>query len=196
MRVSGRLDVHHHVETDEGQQVGGFNWKFGPVEEQEGEVGGMKTLTMTDSQRATLEVGDAVDKKGNTVPIEGAPVVASSDDTIVTVTPHEDGTPNKYWLTAVGPLSSAAVVSITADTDTSTNVSNFVENIGIEIDGRNARRGSLARGWHRNPGPHSVRPGRSSEVNPPTSPGTETRRRIGLRGSPRPHRPDNLRRLL
>lgn len=93
----------------------------------------MKTLTMTDSQRAVLQVGSAIDKRGKPVPTDGPKVVASSDDTIITVTPHEDGTPDKYWLTAAGELGSAAVVSITADTDTSSGVSNFVENIGIEI---------------------------------------------------------------
>lgn len=131
--MGGRIDLHVHFDQDDSREAVGFDYKVGPFEEVKGEPRTMKTLTMTDSQRATLEVGGAVDKKGNSVPTEGSPVVASSDDAIITVTPHEDGTPNKYWLTAVGPLSSAAVVSITADTDTSTGVSDFVENIGIEI---------------------------------------------------------------
>lgn len=74
------------------------------------------SVKLTDSQQCQVTVTGATDKKGNPVPVSGAPVFASADTTIATfVTDPSDASGMTGLLVAVGPLASAAAVSIVAD---------------------------------------------------------------------------------
>ncbi len=80
----------------------------------EGQISeGVTNATMTNSQQLTATI-QPVDKKGQPAPVDGIPVWASSDETIITVTPADDGL--SAVVAAVGPLG-AAKVSVTADAD-------------------------------------------------------------------------------
>lgn len=82
--------------------------------ELEGELKeGVTSINMTNSQKATASI-QPVDKKGQPAPIDGVPTWASSDETIVTVTPAADGLSAE--VRAVGPLGTAKVTA-TGDAD-------------------------------------------------------------------------------
>jgi hypothetical protein len=73
-------------------------------------------ITITDSQQVTVTVTGAIDKKGNPAPIDGTPTFASADTAICTFeTDPSDATGMTGLLKAVGPLSSATAISVTAD---------------------------------------------------------------------------------
>ncbi len=74
---------------------------------------GVNAIDMTNSQQATATI-TPVDKKGNPAAIDGIPVWASSDETILTVAPAADGL--SAVVAAVGPLGSAKV-SVSGDAD-------------------------------------------------------------------------------
>ncbi len=79
-------------------------------------IEGATLIEMTNSQQATATI-QPVDAKGNPADIDtsnGGPVWASSDETIVTVTPSTDGL--SAVVKAVGPLGTAKV-SVTGDAD-------------------------------------------------------------------------------
>ncbi len=75
-------------------------------------------ITITDSQAFTATVS-AVDAKGNSALIDGAPTWTSSDPLLLSVTPS----PNSLsaHVAAVGPLG-AAQVKVTADADVGAGV--------------------------------------------------------------------------
>ncbi len=106
----------------------------------------MLNLSFTDTQQVLVTVGGGVDKKGNPAPLDGAPVFASSDDTIIEVRPDPAGDPNSALLVAVGPLASAAIVSVTADAKLGPEVSEIVDNISIEITNSEATGFSMTAG--------------------------------------------------
>ena len=84
---------------------------------------------MTNSQQATASI-KIVDKRGQPAPVDGIPVWASSDETIVTVTPAVDGM--SAVVAAVGPLGTAKV-SVTADADLGTGVSSIFGSLDVTI---------------------------------------------------------------
>lgn len=86
-------------------------------------------IKMTNSQQATASI-KIVDKRGQPAPVDGIPVWASSDETIVTVTPAVDGM--SAVVAAVGPLGTAKV-SVTADADLGTGVSSIFGSLDVTI---------------------------------------------------------------
>lgn len=91
-------------------------------------------ITITDSQKVQVIVTGGLDKKGNPAPLDGTPTFASADDTIATfVTDPADATGMTGLLTAVGPLTSATALSVTADVAIGPDVVNVVMNGLVEI---------------------------------------------------------------
>lgn len=90
---------------------------------------GATQITMTNSQQATATI-KPVDKKGQPAPVDGVPVWASSDETIITVTPSTDGM--SAVVAAVGPLG-AAKVSVTADADLGPGTSAIFGSLDVTI---------------------------------------------------------------
>lgn len=70
-------------------------------------------LTLTDLQKFTASV-QPVDARGNPAAVEGAPQWAVSDESILAITPAEDGL--SAVVVAAGPLGNAQV-TVTADAD-------------------------------------------------------------------------------
>jgi hypothetical protein len=72
-------------------------------------------LVITATQKAALAIA-AVDAKGNPAPVEGAPSWSSSEPTLVTVEPSEDGL--SAVIKAVGPVTPTPVqINVMADAD-------------------------------------------------------------------------------
>lgn len=91
-------------------------------------------ITITDSQTVTVTVTGATDKKGNPAPLDGVPTFASADETICTFAADpSDASGMTGIITAVGPLTSATAVSITADAQLGDGVTNIVVNGLVEI---------------------------------------------------------------
>lgn len=90
---------------------------------------GATNINMTNSQKATATI-TPVDKPGNPAPIDGVPIWASSDETIVTVEPAADGL--SAVVKAVGPLGTAKV-SVTGDADLSGEVKPIFGTLDVEI---------------------------------------------------------------
>lgn len=90
---------------------------------------GALSITMTNSQQATASI-QPVDKRNQPAPVDGIPVWASSDETIVTVTPAADGM--SAVVAAVGPLGTAKI-SVTADADLGTGVSSIFGTLDVTI---------------------------------------------------------------
>lgn len=86
-------------------------------------------IKMTNSQQATATI-QIVDKLGQPAPVDGIPVWATSDATIVTVTPAADGM--SAVVATVGPLGSAKV-SVTADADLGTGVSSIFGSLDVTV---------------------------------------------------------------
>lgn len=91
-------------------------------------------VSITDSQQVRVTVSGAVDKKGNPAPLDGLPVFASADTSVCTFEPDgADASGMTGIIVAVGPLASAAAVSITADVQLGDGVKNITENGLVEI---------------------------------------------------------------
>ena len=90
---------------------------------------GATAITMTNSQQASATI-QPVDKKGQPAPVDGVPVWASSDETIITVESAADGL--SAVVKAVGPLG-AAKVSVTADADLGTGVTSIFGSLDVTI---------------------------------------------------------------
>ncbi len=98
--------------------------------ESEGQITeGVTQYEMTNSQQLTATI-QPVDKKGQPAPVDGIPVWASSDETIITVTPAADGL--SAVVAAVGPLG-VAKVSVTADADLGTGVASIFGTLDVTI---------------------------------------------------------------
>jgi hypothetical protein len=90
---------------------------------------GASSITMTNSQKATATI-TPVDAKGNPASVDGVPVWASSDETIITVTPAADGL--SAVVAAVGPLGTAKV-SVTGDADLGADVKPIFGELDVTI---------------------------------------------------------------
>lgn len=97
--------------------------------EMEGQTTEGESIAMTNSQQATATI-QPVDKKRQPAPVDGVPVWASSDETIITVTPAADGL--SAVVAAVGPLG-AAKVSVTADADLGAGVSSIFGSLDVTV---------------------------------------------------------------
>jgi len=86
-------------------------------------------FTLTDIQQVTLAI-TAVDARGNPAKLDGAPVWATSDAALLTVTPSADGM--SCVATAVGPLGTAQV-TVTADADLGAGIRELTGLLDIEI---------------------------------------------------------------
>jgi len=91
-------------------------------------------VSLTATQQCQVTVSGAVDKKGNPAPLDGPPVFASADETVCTfATDPSDASGMTGLLVAVGPLATAAAVSITGDADLGAGVVSITENGLVEI---------------------------------------------------------------
>ena len=94
----------------------------------------MFNVSLTDSQQVQVVVTGATDKKGNPAPIDGTPTFASADTAVCTfATDPSDASGMTGLIVAVGPLASAAAVSITADAKIGPEVVEITENGLVEI---------------------------------------------------------------
>jgi hypothetical protein len=93
----------------------------------------MTNVSMTDSQQVLVTVAGGIDKKGNPAPLDGNPTFTSADPTIVEVQPDPAGNPSAALLVAKGPLTSATIVTVTADAKIGPDVENITDNISVEI---------------------------------------------------------------
>lgn len=99
-------------------------------------------LVLTDEQRVSLAVA-FVTAAGNPARVDGVPVWASSDETILIVEPSADGL--SAVATTVGPLGTAQV-SVHADADLGEGVREVVGVLDIEVQAAEAVSASIAAG--------------------------------------------------
>jgi len=91
--------------------------------------GDLESMLLTDTQEVDLSIAPK-DAKGNPAAVEGAPVWASSDPTILTVEAAADGL--SAVAKAVGPLGTAQV-SVTADADLGEGVKSISGTMDFEV---------------------------------------------------------------
>lgn len=90
LRVSGRIDLHLHVDDAEGGKPG--LWApIGPISEQEIPVMN-PAITITDSQKFPVGPFQAVDSKGAVIGPASGVVPSTSDSSILTSADNGDGT--------------------------------------------------------------------------------------------------------
>lgn len=98
--------------------------------EKEGEITeGVTSMTMTNSQKVHVTI-QPVDRQNNPATVDGVPVWASSDETIITVTPIASGM--EADVVAVGPLGTAKV-SVSADADLGAGVTTIFGSLEVII---------------------------------------------------------------
>lgn len=90
---------------------------------------GAQSITMTNSQKATATI-TPIDAKGQPASVDGVPVWASSDATILTVTAAADGLSAE--VAAVGPLGTAKV-SVTGDADLGADVKPIFGELDVTV---------------------------------------------------------------
>jgi hypothetical protein len=91
-------------------------------------------VKLTATQQCQVTVSGAVDKKGNPASLDGPPVFASADTSVCTFeTDPSDASGMTGLIVAVGPLATAAAVTITGDADLGAGVQAIVENGFVEI---------------------------------------------------------------
>lgn len=90
---------------------------------------GVTQMQLKDTQQVILSI-QPVDKKGNPAQVDGVPVWASSNTEVVTITAADDGL--SATAVAVGPLGSAKI-SVTADADTGSGVTEIAGSIDIDV---------------------------------------------------------------
>jgi hypothetical protein len=90
----------------------------------------MATVTIKDRQQFTVGIAPK-SKAGNPAPVQGIPAWSSSDETVLLVTPAEDGM--SAVVKAVGPTG-AASVKVSADADLGEGVKTIegILNVGVE----------------------------------------------------------------
>jgi hypothetical protein len=107
----------------------------------------MFNVVITDSQQVSIVVSGAVDKRGNPAKIDGTPTFASADQAICTFEADPaDPSGMTGIVKAVGALSDAAAISITADADLGAGVETIVENGLVQISAGKATGFSVAVG--------------------------------------------------
>jgi hypothetical protein len=92
-------------------------------------VEGAININMTNSQKATATI-KPVDAKKQPAAVDGVPVWATSDATIVTVTPAADGL--SAVVAAVGPLGTANI-SVTGDADLGAEVKPIFGTLSVTV---------------------------------------------------------------
>lgn len=90
---------------------------------------GISGMVLTDVQKVTLSV-QPLDGAGNPAPVDGAPVWASSDETLVTLAVAADGL--SAVATAVGPLGHVQV-SCSADAQIGDGVTTITGTLEIDV---------------------------------------------------------------
>jgi hypothetical protein len=98
-------------------------------------------MTLRDDQKVSLTI-QPVDKKGKPAPVDGAPVWASSDETVITVVPADDGL--SAVASAVAPGSCRVVV--TADADLGSGVTPLTGTLDFTVTGGQAATISIVAG--------------------------------------------------
>jgi len=94
---------------------------------------GATSMNLRDDQQVTLTI-QPVDKKGAPAPVDGVPVWASSDATVVAVTPAADG----MSAVVVGVAPGTARVVVTADADTGAGVTDLTGTLDFTVTGGSA----------------------------------------------------------
>ncbi len=89
---------------------------------------GVTSMDMRDDQKVTLTI-QIVDKKGKPAVVDGVPVWASSDETVVTVVAAADG----MSAVASGVAPGAARVVVTADADLGAGVTDLTGTLDFNI---------------------------------------------------------------
>lgn len=97
-------------------------------------IPGVESMKITDSQKFTATISP-VDAKGNPASVDGVPVWAAPDATIVTVTPAADGMSAE--ISSTGPIGSVQV-SVTADADLGTGTKPLVGTLQVDVVGGEA----------------------------------------------------------
>lgn len=94
----------------------------------------MFTASIKADEQVTVTVEGATDRKGNPAPLDGPPTFTSADESICTFTTDpRDASGMTGLIVAVGPLTSATAVSITADAKIGPEVKEITENGLVEI---------------------------------------------------------------
>lgn len=87
------------------------------------------SVVLKDNEKVSVSISP-VDAAGNPGKIDGVPVWSSSNETVLTVTPADDGL--SAVLTTVGPLGNAQV-EVNADADLGEGVKNVSGLIDVEV---------------------------------------------------------------
>lgn len=97
--------------------------------------------TFTTEQRVTYSA-KIVDGRGRPAPVDGIPVVASSDETIVTVMAPVDAGNGTWTFDAVSVLAGTARITFSADAEIGDGVHSVVaeDDIEVTLDPRTADR--------------------------------------------------------
>ena len=95
---------------------------------------GIHNMILTDLQKVKMSIAP-VDAVGNPAKIDGVPQWASSDETLVSITPAADGL--SCYATAVGPLGTVQV-SVQADADLGPGVKTITGTLDIEVTASDA----------------------------------------------------------
>jgi hypothetical protein len=108
-----------------------FRWRIGPIEFSPilGEI--VMAIVLKDAQKVTINISP-VDAKGNAAKVDGAPVWAVSDPTILTLAPSTDGL--SCVATTTGVVGTTKI-AITADADIGEGVQTISGSIDIEVVG-------------------------------------------------------------
>lgn len=88
--------------------------------------------TITTEQKVSYSV-KVVDGRGRPAPIDGEPIVASSDETIVTVTPPVSDGAGGWTFDAVSVLAGNARITFSADAEIGPDVNSVVGEDDIEV---------------------------------------------------------------
>jgi hypothetical protein len=89
---------------------------------------GVTTMTLTDSQQATLTIAP-LDKKGKPAQLDGVPVWASSDETVATVTADATGLTANLVAVTTGDCR----ITVTGDADLGSGVSPIVGTLDVTV---------------------------------------------------------------
>ena len=89
---------------------------------------GVEHMTLRDDQQVGLSI-KIVDKKGNPAQVDGAPVWAGSDDTVITVTAAADG----MSAVVVGVAPGSARVVVTADADLGAGTTDLTGTLDFDV---------------------------------------------------------------
>jgi len=93
-------------------------------------VNGVTKMDLRDDQQVALSI-QPVDKKGKPALVDGVPVWASSDETVITVTAASDG----MSAVAVGVAPGSARVVVTADADLGAGVTDLTGTLDFNVTG-------------------------------------------------------------